>query len=68
MTAQDRAILAQMSRCSAVGSIDTVVKGMTDFINKTGADELMIVSSIFDHKKRLYAFEIAADAAQKIEE
>jgi len=39
---------------------------MAEFIRQTDADELMLVSSIFDHYKRKYAFELAAKAGQKL--
>jgi luciferase family oxidoreductase group 1 len=64
MNSQDRDILSQMSSCSAVGSFDTITEGMAAFIDQTNADELMLVSSIFDHDKRVHAFEIAAEAAK----
>jgi len=57
----DRALLSSLSRCSAVGSPATVKRSIDDFVEQTGADELMLVCSIFDHSKRLEAFRIAAD-------
>jgi len=66
MTAQDRALLAQISSCSAVGSLETVTDGLAKFIERTGADELMLVSSIFDHQKRLRSFEMAAEAGRQL--
>jgi luciferase family oxidoreductase group 1 len=67
MTAHDRALLAQISSCSAVGSLETVTDGLAKFIERTGADELMLVSSIFDHQKRLRSFEMAAEAGRQLE-
>ncbi len=66
MEPQDKAILSQMSVCSAVGTGAEVAQGISDFIEQTGADELMLVSSIFDHEKRKYAFGLAARAGQRI--
>jgi luciferase family oxidoreductase group 1 len=66
MSAQDRAMLAQISSCSAVGSLETVSDGLANFIERTGADELMLVSSIFDHQKRLRSFEMAAEAGRQL--
>jgi hypothetical protein len=34
---------------------------LLNFIRRTGADELMITSQIFDHAARLRSFEIAAE-------
>lgn len=66
MGAQERTLLAQMRSCSAVGSLETVTDGLARFIQQTGADELMLVSSIFDHRKRLRSFELAAEAGRQI--
>ncbi len=65
MAPQDRAVLAQIGSCSAVGTIVEVEQGMAEFIRQTDADELMLVSSIFDHQKRKYAFDVAAKAGQQ---
>ena len=63
---QEHAMLAQLSTCSAVGSFATVKKTMIEFIQQTGANELMLVSSIFEHKKRLYSYELAAKVGEQI--
>ena len=39
---------------------------MANFIQQTGANELMLVSSIYDHKKTLRSLEIAAEAGRQI--
>jgi alkanesulfonate monooxygenase SsuD/methylene tetrahydromethanopterin reductase-like flavin-dependent oxidoreductase (luciferase family) len=49
-----------MLACSIVGARDKVRAGMERFIARTGADELMIVSDVFDHAARLRSFEIIA--------
>ena len=56
----ERAMLDQVLSCSAIGAPDTVVQQLRDFINKTGADELMITSQIFDHADRLRSYELTA--------
>lgn len=60
LTPQDQQLIAQFTSCSAVGCEDTVARGIADFAARTGADELMIVSQIFDHAARLRSFEIVA--------
>jgi luciferase family oxidoreductase group 1 len=55
-----RAILDDGLSCAVVGAPDTVRRGLDDFINRTGADELMVTASIFDHNKRKRSFEIVA--------
>jgi luciferase family oxidoreductase group 1 len=56
----ERDMLEGIMSCSAVGSPSAVREQMLGFIDRTGADELMLVSSIYDHVKRLRSFEIAA--------
>ncbi len=57
---QERALLDQVLPCSAIGSRQTVLRTVKEFIAQTGADELMITSQIFDHAARLHSYEIAA--------
>ena len=58
----ERAGLEQALSCSVVGSPESVRRGLADFIARTGADELMVTSQIFDHGARLRSYEIAAQA------
>ncbi len=60
---QERALLETVLPCSAIGSPDTVRAALSAFIERTGADELMITSQIFDHAARLRSYEIAARVA-----
>ncbi len=64
MTAGERAMLDQVLSCSIVGEPDGVRAGLTSFIARTGADELMVTGQIFDHEARLRSFEIAAAARE----
>ena len=48
---------------STVGSPDTVRASIDALITETGADELMIVSDVYDHAKRLRYFELIAGVA-----
>jgi len=59
-----RDMLDEVLSCSAIGSPDTVKRVMNDFVEQTGADELMITSMIFDHDARLRSYEIAAEVHQ----
>jgi luciferase family oxidoreductase group 1 len=59
--AQERAMLDQVLSASAIGSKETVAAQLKAFIERTGADELMITSQIFDHAARLRSYEITAD-------
>ncbi len=64
MSPEEKAVLSQMSSCSAVGDAGIIESGIRSFIQQTEADELMLVSSIFEHEKRLLSFEIAAQAGK----
>ncbi|MRV72840.1 MsnO8 family LLM class oxidoreductase [Duganella sp. FT92W] len=55
-----RAMLDQVLSCAAIGSPATVRRSVQDFIARTGADELMITSQIFDHGARLHSYTLAA--------
>jgi hypothetical protein len=44
-----------------VGGPETVRKGLEEFVQVTGANELMITASIFDHERRKRSFEIVAE-------
>jgi len=50
-----------MLACAIYGSRETVRKGMEELIARTRADELMIVSDVFDYDKRLRSFEMIAE-------
>jgi luciferase family oxidoreductase group 1 len=57
---QERAILEQTLSCASIGTPEKVRSDLREFVNRTGADELMITCQIFDHQARLRSFEIAA--------
>ncbi len=56
----DRRLLDEMLSCSVVGSPATVQRGLEAFAARTGADELMVASQIYDHEARLRSYELAA--------
>jgi luciferase family oxidoreductase group 1 len=57
-----RAMLRQVLTCSAIGTGATVAERIEAFVERTGADELMITSQIYDHEARLRSYEIVAEA------
>jgi luciferase family oxidoreductase group 1 len=57
----ERSMLDGVLSCSAIGAPDTVASQIKAFIARTGADELMLTSQIFEHKARLRSYEITAD-------
>ena len=62
--AQD--LLDHVLSCSAIGAPDTVASQLKAFIDKTGADELMITSNMFDHAARLRSYEITAQVRDRL--
>jgi luciferase family oxidoreductase group 1 len=61
-TPEDRQSLGRVLRYAVVGSIETVRTGLEQFIELTGADELMVTSQVFDHQARLRSFQLVAEA------
>jgi luciferase family oxidoreductase group 1 len=59
----EKQLASQMLSVSVVGSPATVRAGIARILKITGADELMVVSSIFDHKAKLNSYEILAEVA-----
>jgi luciferase family oxidoreductase group 1 len=62
----ERAMLDSVLSCTAMGSPETVSRQLQEFINRTGADELMITSQIFEHAQRLRSYEITAEVRQSL--
>jgi len=50
----------QMLERSIIGSPQTVRAGIEALVTETGADELMVVSDVYDHAARLHSFELIA--------
>ena len=61
---QEKTMLDSVLSCSAIGSPMTVTQQLQAFVTRTGADELMITSQIFDHAQRLRSYEITAGIHQ----
>jgi len=57
----ERAHVERMTRCSAVGSTETVRRWLKKFAAETKADEVIIAGQIFSHAARLRSFELVAD-------
>jgi len=57
----ERSMLDSVLSCSAIGAPETVARRLEEFIARTGADELMITSQMFDHSARLRSYEITAE-------
>ncbi len=64
----ERAMLDSQGSCSAVGDPETVRAQMEAFVERTGANELMIASQVYDHRARLRSFELAMTAWSEVRE
>jgi luciferase family oxidoreductase group 1 len=63
---QGAAILDHVLSCSAVGSPATVARGLAAFVERTGVDEVMVTSAIYDHEARKRSVAIAAEAMAEL--
>lgn len=61
-----KALIQNVLACTAIGDSDQVAQQISEFVQRTGADELMITSNIFDHQARLYSYEILADVHARL--
>ena len=61
-----RQMLSQTLSCAIVGSRETVRRGLEAFIARTGADELMVTSQVFDHEARKRSYQILAEVFQGV--
>jgi luciferase family oxidoreductase group 1 len=62
-TPMEKAQAKRMLARSIVGSPEAVRKGIAALIEETGADELIVVSDVYEHSERLRSIELIAEAA-----
>lgn len=60
------AALDDVLSASAIGAVNTVKSGLSTFINRTQADEIIVACSVFDHEKRKRSLEITAEVFASI--
>ncbi|MEO6218063.1 MAG: LLM class flavin-dependent oxidoreductase [Sphingomonas sp.] len=63
---QGARILDHVLECSAVGSAATVARGIAAFVARTGVDEVMVASAIYDHEARKRSLAITADVMREM--
>jgi luciferase family oxidoreductase group 1 len=56
-----RYAVKQMLAYSFIGSAESVKSDIEQFLEQTGADELMVSTYIFDHKQRIRSYELLAE-------
>jgi luciferase family oxidoreductase group 1 len=64
-TPQEKLQAMSMMKYAVHGSPATVRRGLEDFTALTRADELMVVSAIYDHRARLRSYEILAEVGKE---
>ena len=64
-TPAEKAQVMEMLAVSIVGSPATVSAGIDQLVARTGANELIVVSDVYDHRARLRSFELIAGAARR---
>jgi luciferase family oxidoreductase group 1 len=60
LTPMEQAMLERALVVSFIGTADTVRRGLESFVAKTAADELIVVSQIYDHAARLRSYQLTA--------
>jgi len=65
-TPTEKEQVMRMLARSIVGSPETVRDGIAALVAETAADELIVVSDVYDHALRLRSFELIAAAAQDV--
>jgi luciferase family oxidoreductase group 1 len=61
------AVLDSVLRCSAIGTPETVARGLADFVRRTGVDEVMVASAIYDPAARRHSLALTAQAVRQPE-
>jgi luciferase family oxidoreductase group 1 len=62
LTPGDLHLVNEMLSYTVAGSPPTVRRGLEAIVARTGADELMLASQIYDHDARLRSYELAAES------
>ena len=57
----EKALASQTLTVSAVGSPETVTRGLQNFLDVMHPDELIITGHIYDHRARLRSFELVSE-------
>jgi len=62
----ERLVVERTMACSAIGSPETVEHEIEAFLARTGADELLVTNSGFDHAARCRSYALLADVRNRI--
>lgn len=62
-----RAMLDNVLSCTSIGDREDVERDLAAFVRRTGVDEVIVTSMIFDHEARKRSLAIAMEAARALE-
>jgi luciferase family oxidoreductase group 1 len=62
----EKQLASRMLQVSVVGSPATVRDGLARLLERTGADELMVVTSAFDFEARLHSYALLAEIGREL--
>lgn len=63
--AYEKAAVLNRMEIAVIGGPETIERGLSSLLERTDADELIVVSDFFDFKDRLASYEIVADVWQR---
>ena len=63
----EQQMMQDIGQVSAIGSKSTARNAVIEILNRTEADEIMFVSAIWDHQKRLACYRQGAEVLQSID-
>lgn len=61
-TSEQRAVFQSVRERHIVGSPETVREALEPLLDRSQADELMVLTMVYDHSARLHSYELLADA------
>ena len=62
---ESRAILRSVLSASAIGSPETASRQLSEFVERTKPDELMVTAQVYDHAARLRSYELLMETARQ---
>ena len=61
-----RAMLDHALAEAVVGSPDTVRQGVSEFVSRTGVDEIIVTAQIYNHAARVKSYELLARVREEL--
>jgi luciferase family oxidoreductase group 1 len=63
---QEKAHVQNMLSFTIAGNKDTIREKLQEFLNKTGADEIIVAAQIYEHEARLRSYELLAEVVKEM--